>query len=63
MRVADNKGKLFGKINFIDFGVIIIVLLLVAGAYYKFGVLDKTGGTAELQPVTYTVEIDRKSVV
>ena len=57
MRVADNKGKLFGKINFIDLCVIIIVLILAAGTYYKFGVLDKTGGTAELQPVTYTVEI------
>lgn len=55
----NNKGKLFGKINFIDFFVIVIVVVLAAGAYYKFSVLDKTGSSAEMQPVTYTVEIRR----
>jgi hypothetical protein len=55
----NKKSKVFHKINFIDFCVIIIVLVIAAGAYYKFGVLNKTGGTTELQPVTYTVEIKR----
>lgn len=55
----NNKSKLFKRVNFIDFCVIIIALVIAAGAYYKFGVLSKTNGTAELQPVTYTVEIKR----
>lgn len=56
--LKDKKGKLFG-INLIDFCVVIIVIVLAAGAYYKFKVLDKTSGGTELQPVTYTVEIKR----
>ena len=59
MKITDKKGKLFGKINFIDFCIVVIILALAAGAYYKFGVLDKTSTSAELQPVTYTIEIKR----
>lgn len=59
MRVTDKKGKLFGKINIIDFFVVIIIIVLIAGAYYKFGVSDKTGTTTALQPVTYTVKVNK----
>ena len=59
MKITDKKGKLFGNINVVDFFVIVIVVVLLGGAYYKFGVLDKTSTGGTLQPVTYTVEVKR----
>ena len=42
MKLIDNKGKLFGIINAIDFFVILLVIAIGLGTYYKFGVMDKT---------------------
>ncbi|MEA4816530.1 MAG: DUF4330 domain-containing protein [Lachnospiraceae bacterium] len=57
MKILNEKGKLFGIINVLDFAVIIFVILLVLGAYYKFGVLGKAGQSASMEPISYTVEI------
>ena len=37
--MIDENGKLFGKINIIDFLIVVVLLALVAGAVYKFGIL------------------------
>jgi len=36
MKLIDEKGKLFGLINIIDFLVLLAVLLVLGGAVYKF---------------------------
>ncbi len=59
MKIIDEKGKLFGLFNAIDFCVIVLVIVLAAGAYYKFRGLDKTSTTASTEKITYTVEIRR----
>ena len=41
MKVVDEKGKLFGKLNIID--LLVIVLLLVAVVLVVFKVLAKDG--------------------
>lgn len=33
----DKKGKLFGKISIVDILIVLIILAVAAGAYYKFG--------------------------
>lgn len=35
MKLIDEKGKIFGKVNIIDLALILIVLLLVSGVGYK----------------------------
>ena len=59
MKLIDEKGKIFGKFNVIDLCVVVIVLILAAGTYYKFGVMDKTSTAAAMEPVTYTVKINK----
>ena len=59
MKLINEKGKLFGLINAIDFCVILLIVLIAGGTYYKFGVLDKTSTSAAMQPISYTVEIKK----
>ncbi len=35
MKLMDEKGKIFGKVNIIDLALVLIVLLLAAGVGYK----------------------------
>ena len=35
-KIIDEKGKIFGKINIIDFAVVAVVLVLVLSAVIKF---------------------------
>ena len=50
-------GKLFGKLNLIDLVTILVVLLLIAGAILKFGVLQKDAqGAKETFQFTILVE-------
>lgn len=58
MRKKKN-GKLFGVINPLDLLVILLIVALAAGAYYKFKVSDKTSTNVAMTPVTYTVEIKK----
>lgn len=57
MKLLDDNGKLFGKINMIDFGIVLMVIVIAFAAYLKFGVLDQTGVSTELEPVRYTIEL------
>jgi hypothetical protein len=41
MRVIDEKGKIFGKINVIDFLVILFLLCLLPGFYFGYKILIK----------------------
>ena len=61
MRLVDNKGKLFGKVNVIDFCVIVVVIALVLGAIYKFGMINNNAGSgsASMQPITYKVKMEK----
>lgn len=59
MRLVDEKGKLFGRINVIDFSIIVLVIVLGFGAYYKFHVLDKTSTVGSMEPMSYTVEVKK----
>lgn len=36
------NGKIFGKINILDFIIILILLIMIGGAVYKFGFVDNT---------------------
>lgn len=40
--LIDEKGRLFGKLNLVDLGVILLAVILIAGFLYK----DKAAGTA-----------------
>jgi len=53
----DEKGRLFGKISVIDFGILLLVIMIAVGAYVKFMVLEQTTVTVEAVPVRYTLEI------
>ena len=56
MKVVDEKGKLFGKLNIID--LLVILLLLIAVALVGWKVLKKDGAVgAEHTILTYTVEV------
>ncbi|MGL4789768.1 MAG: DUF4330 domain-containing protein [Anaerotignaceae bacterium] len=59
MKFIDEKGKLFGIANAIDICVVLIVVLLIGGAYYKFSSMNKSSGGATMQPVSYEVTIER----
>ena len=62
MKLIDKKGKIFGLINAIDLCIIVVVVVLIAGAVYKFKFMDKTSNTAAMQNVTYTVKIEKISI-
>ena len=59
MKLIDEKGKIFGILNIIDVCIILIVIVLGIGAFYKFNVLDKTSASSPMQPVTYTVRVNK----
>ncbi|MBQ8587909.1 MAG: DUF4330 domain-containing protein [Clostridia bacterium] len=55
MRLIDEKGRLFGKINIVDLCVVLVLLLAVAAFFVKDNSVAKTDKTAV--PVEYTVLI------
>ncbi|NLK36954.1 MAG: DUF4330 domain-containing protein [Epulopiscium sp.] len=59
MKLVNEKGKLFGKINIIDFCVILLVIALALGAAYKFRGLEKTSTTTTMEPIRYTIEVKK----
>ena len=61
MKLVDEKGRLFGKLNLIDLAVIIIVLAVVAAVGMKlFG--NKAVASATTQQVTLTYEVVAQDV-
>ena len=56
MRIIDEKGKLFGKLNIID--LIAIILIVAVAGLLGFKLMSNSGGFAgEGQSVIYTVKV------
>lgn len=56
MALADNKGRLFGRINIIDFVIILLIILIAVGGYvFFFGGSDKQ--VTDTGKVMYDFEI------
>jgi hypothetical protein len=53
MAIIDSKGRLFGKINILDVGAILIILAVILGV-----LLPSTTGVAQLGSEVKAVEID-----
>jgi len=51
--LLDKKGKLFGKISVVDILVVVIIIAVAAGLYYKFG----KSGTVTPFTKTSTVQL------
>lgn len=62
MKVIDKKGKLFGLINIIDLGVILLIMLLVVGGARRMGRGVSLKGT---KPAIIEVEVSdvKKNIV
>lgn len=57
MKLIDEKGKLFGKINALDLTIVFIVILLCVGTYLKFFALNNTSVTQNMVPIQYDIKI------
>ena len=55
MKLIDEKGRLFGKINVIDLCVVLVLVLAVAGFFVKNASFDKAEKTTA--PITYTLKV------
>jgi hypothetical protein len=53
--LLDEKGKLFGKISIIDIGVLLLIIALLGGAYYKFFIVDKGNNAAKFDTLEYKI--------
>jgi hypothetical protein len=56
-KIIDEHGRVFGKISIIDFLVVLIVVLIAAGLYVKYNVLEMTSTSTETGTITYTVNV------
>lgn len=54
-KIIDEKGKIFGKINIIDFAVVAVVLVLVLSAVIKFDRAEKQMTSDKV--IEYTLKI------
>ena len=55
MKLIDEKGRLFGKINLIDLLVVILIVAVIAAVVWKLGAAAVTGSAKK---AVYTVEIE-----
>jgi len=53
--LLNEKGKLFGKISIVDIGVLLLIIALLCGGYYKFFMVDKNNNAAKFDTLEYTV--------
>jgi len=56
--LLDEKGKLFGKISIIDIGVLLLIVALFCGVYYKFFMVDKNNNAAKFDTLEYKVLVE-----
>ena len=56
-RIIDNKGRLFGRISFIDVIVIVVVIVLIVGFYTKFNTLNTPFSSRNTTEITYYFRI------
>ena len=59
MKLIDKKGRLFGIINAIDAVIALVIIVIAAGAVYKFAFMEKTSTVASMEPISYTVEVKK----
>ena len=57
MKIIDSKGKLFGKINIIDFAVVALVIVLLLSAVIKFDKAEKQMTSDKI--IEYTLKISQ----
>ena len=55
MAILDSKGRLFGKLNILDIGALLVILLVVAGIFLFPGT---TGSVAQVGTTTKPIEVD-----
>lgn len=63
--IIDEKGRLFGKISIIDICALLALLALLAGAYYKFFMVDPQHTAANFDTIEYKVlmkEVRQQSI-
>ena len=57
MKLIDEKGKIFGKINIIDLFVLLVLLIIIGAAGYKLSgnkVQEVFGNSVQLSDITFT---------
>ncbi len=52
--LLDEKGKLFGKISIVDIGVLLLIVALLGGVWYRFFAIDKHSNAAKFDTLEYT---------
>jgi Domain of unknown function (DUF4330) len=55
MAILDSKGRLFGKINLLDLGAALIILLVIFGIFFFPGT---SGSVAQVGTKTVPIEVD-----
>jgi hypothetical protein len=55
MRILDSKGRLFGKINLLDLGAALVILMVVIGIFLFPGT---SGSVAQVGTKTVPIEVD-----
>ncbi|MEA5506818.1 DUF4330 domain-containing protein [Halotia wernerae UHCC 0503] len=55
MAILDSKGRLFGKINILDLGAALVILLVIIGIFVFPGT---TGSVAQVGTKTVPIEVD-----
>lgn len=56
--LLDEKGRLFGKISIIDMGVLLLIIVLLSGIYYKFFIADKDQKAAKFDTIEYKILVE-----
>ncbi|MGE5632710.1 MAG: DUF4330 domain-containing protein [Caulobacteraceae bacterium] len=56
--VLDEKGRLFGKISIVDIAVLLVLIGLAAGVYYKFFMVDKDHNAAKFDTLEYKIIVE-----
>ncbi|MBW4642020.1 MAG: DUF4330 domain-containing protein [Goleter apudmare HA4340-LM2] len=55
MAILDSKGRLFGKINLLDLGAVLVILLVIFGVFFFPGT---SGSVAQVGTKTVPIEVD-----
>ncbi len=55
MRLIDEKGRIFGKINIIDICLVLVIVLAIGGIFLKKASISET--QTVYKDITYTVQI------
>jgi len=55
MAILDSRGRLFGKVNLLDLGALLVILLVIFGVFFFPG---SPGSLAQINSYTKPVEVD-----